>query len=277
MVKNKLLIIYIFCCMLPGLAHGQDIAELKKEFNSIKKDPEYIYGQSSGESEDKCYEIAYEEFLAKLKEYISENDELNNASAVILQNMQKSARKISFERYLNCKVVCVYINKNDIKGVSSSNVIETSNGNVPIIVENINANKDEADKDTVSDSPHTVIESIQATDNNEVKEASSITSEKATINVGGAKENEILNEVANLSDFSKIIAYLNNRKASTHDVVFKTTIQYGSVVNSYWLIFDRNKKLIAIQSKDKLTDLLKNKSSNSQEYSNNPKVWLQIY
>lgn len=277
MANRELLITLIFCCLLPGISHSQELTDLKKEFNSIKKDPEYIYGQSSGESEDKCYEIAYEEFLAKLKEYISENDKLKNASAVILQNMQKSARKISFERYLNCKVVCVYINKNDIKSVSSSNVIETSNGNVPIIVENINANKDEADKDIVSDSPHTMTEPIQTTDNNEVKEAASIASEKETINVGSTKENEILNEVANLSDFLKIIEYLKNRKSSTHDVVFKASIQYGNVVNSYWLVFDRNKKLIALQSKDKTIDLLTNRPTNSTEYSNSPKVWLQIY
>lgn len=243
---------------MPGLVHAQDITELKKEFNSIKKNPEYIYGQSSGENEEKCFEIAYDEFLAKLKAYISENDDLKKASAIILQNMQKSAKKISFDRYLNCKVVCVYINKNDIKAISPSDVIETTNGNVPIIVEKINSNMDGADQDTV-------------------REAESITSEKATLNVGVAKENEILSEVANLSSFSKIVEYLNNRKISSHDVVFKASIQYGNVINSYWLIFDRNKKLIALQSKDKTIDLLTNRHINSTEYSNNPKVWLQIY
>lgn len=277
MVNSKTLIIFIISCLLPGLSFGQDITELKREFNNIKKNPEYIYGQSSGENEEKCLEIAYDEFLAKLKDYISENDELKNASAVILQNMQKSAKKISFERYLNCKVVCVYVNKNDIKAISPSNVIETTNGNVPIIVDNISENKAETNKDSIIGVTSIVKEPMNAVEKNDVINDISLTSEKSTINVGSAKENEILNEVANLGEFPKIAEYLNNRKLSAHDVVFKATMQYGNVVNSYWLIFDRNKKLIAIQSKDKTMDLLSNKSTNSQEYSNNPKVWLQIY
>ena len=99
----------------------------------------------------------------------------------------------------------------------------------------------------------------------------------ATIDVANVKDSEILNEVSSLNTFTNIMAYLNNRKVSNHDIVFKATMQFGNVINAYWLVFDKSKNLIAILTKDKALNLINSTSVNSNDYANSPKVWLQIY
>lgn len=260
------------------IIYAQNVSDIKKEFNDIKKNPEFIYGQSSGEDEEKCYEIAYEDFLVKLKEHIASDKTLSNASALIVQKMQKSIKKISFERYINCKVVCVYINKNDIKPISQSDIIDTTKIAVPVIIKTVVEQKADAADNELTDVPKPtekpqdpIIEKAEIPDGPLQQIA------RLSISVGNDKENEILYEIANLNDFNKIMAYLNNRKVSDHDVVYKATTQYGSIINAYWLVFDKNKKLTAILTKDKKIEILANTTTNSRQYDNSPKVWLQVY
>ena len=280
MKRNKILILSLVALLCGTLISAQDAAQLKKEFNEIKKNPEYIYGQSSGEDEEKCYEVAYADFLDKLKEYIDAEPLLRNASAVIVDKMQKAVKKISFERYLNCKVVCVYINKNDIKPISQSSIIDTTKVAVPVIINNVV----EKETDSVeAQEPEVAPKDIQPTTEKAPETPkpaasnSNPSSSSSAINVGNAKESEILSALAGLGDFSQIISYLNNRKNSNHDIVFKATTQYGSVLNSYWLVFDSSKRLVAVLTKDKALNLLTNATVNPQAYANSPKVWIQIY
>ena len=93
----------VFACY----SNAQSVDELKKQVNTIKKSSDYIYGQAAGEDETVTYKIAYETFLQKVKTYIQNNPALKDAEAVLLPTINSKVKKISFERYINSKVVSV--------------------------------------------------------------------------------------------------------------------------------------------------------------------------
>ena len=269
-------------------AKAQDTSDPKKELNNIKKNPEYIYGQSAGENETTCYEVALDEFKMRLKEYIDSDSELSGAYAVILENVQKGVKKISFERYLNCKVVCVYIKKSDIKPLYKLDDSSASKQMIAIVEKETKP----AEKETKPvESEEKTIETAEnaspiVTQTDEVpapaagelaKVEPAVQNAAVVISCENSKESEILTEVCSLKEYANIKKYLDNRKLSNHDVVFKGTTSYGTIVNAYWLVFSSKKALIAVLSKDKTINLMTNSPVSQADYANSPKVWVQIF
>ena len=265
---------------------AQENSDLKKEFNKIKKDSEYIYGQSAGENEQTCYDVAFDDFKIHLKEYVKSAPDLCSAEAVILDNVQKAVKKISFERYINCKVVCVYIKKSDIKPLYK---LESSSPSKQMIavMEKEQANNEVKSVEKESKSQETAnVAAIPAgqtageqkpTANEPAKAVAASQNAAVKIHCDNSKDSEILTEVCSLKDYGKIKKYLDNRKLSNHDVVFKGTTSYGTIVNAYWLVFSKSKALVAVLSKDKTINLMTNRPVSQAEFANSPKVWIQIF
>ena len=112
---NKYLIAYIFS-LIGLLAFAQEELTPQQQVNSIKRNrTEYIFGESTGSTEEEAYELANEKFMSNLQNYIESMPELKDAFAVMMPTINKSIKKISFDRRVNVKVVCLYINKADIK------------------------------------------------------------------------------------------------------------------------------------------------------------------
>ncbi len=108
---NKYLIAYIFS-LIGLLAFAQEELTPQQQVNSIKRNrTEYIFGESTGSTEEEAYELANEKFMSNLQNYIESMPELKDAFAVMMPTINKSIKKISFDRRVNVKVVCLYINK----------------------------------------------------------------------------------------------------------------------------------------------------------------------
>lgn len=286
-MKNHTLFLFVLffissVCQL----NAQDVDDLKKQMNNIKRSSEFIYGQAAGENEETCYEIAYESFMQKFKEYIQNDSILKDAEAVIMPSLKSKVKKISFERYIDSKVVCLYVSKKDImplykKDIVSIHDIKTDTlqqrNNTTIVLEMtatdtlcISSNPIDSIT-TVVTSEHEVVNSPNRETNSE-----SLSFIGTKIVVTDEKAFSLLNEIANAKNFDAIKKILEQRKSSEHDVMFKPTMNF-SAQNAYWAIFDKTKMLIALLNKEKTIDLISNHNVDYSMFADKPKIWIQIY
>lgn len=239
--------------------YAQSEDELKTQMNKIKRSSDYIYGQAAGEDEKACYETAHENFMRKFKEYIQNDSSLKGAEAVIMPTINRKVKSITFERNINSKVVCLYVNKKDIVPIYERNVMslkeaKSDSTSLPTGEQNV----------IVSEVPQTTATLDVAP--SKVKE----------IQVGDEKAAYLLNVIAISGNFDMVRKVLEQRIDSEHDIIFKATMTY-SAENAYWAVFDKKKKLIALLDKERKTDLLTNQKIDSATYSDKPKIWIQIY
>ena len=267
----------VFACY----SNAQSVDELKKQVNTIKKSSDYIYGQAAGEDETVTYKIAYETFLQKVKTYIQNNPALKDAEAVLLPTINSKVKKISFERYINSKVVCLYINKKDIVPLYKDNIIavndkEFSNSlqitNDTVFTEKVSfAEKSNSIKADLNSN-----QGVEISDVSEEKIESLVSKVEYAISITDEKTSLLLTDISNAGNFDAINGILQQRKTEHHDIMFKPTMDFN-INNAFWAIFDRTKKLIALLDKEKRTDLLTNTPIDISTYKDKPKIWIQIY
>lgn len=289
-------------CLLFSLAlftcqtHAQTADELKRQMNNIKRSSDYIYGQAAGEDESVSYNIAYEMFLQKVRAYIQTDSVLKDAEAVLLPTIKSKVKKISFERHINSKVVCLYVNKKDLQPLYKENFIPVKAGSASTVTP-VKADPAPAvipEKDglaTHKECADTLVNVIPEGKNvedtislhkgpplNEVRSETTPVEErtKITVTAADAKSSALLTDISNAGFFDEIKILLERKKSLSHDIMFKATMNFN-VQNAYWAIFDKTKRLIALLDMEKKINLLTNREVDSQTYSGNPKIWIQIY
>lgn len=293
----------LFTCQI----HAQTADDLKRQMNNIKKNTDFIYGQAAGEDEDVTYNIAYEMFLQKVRSYIQTDSVLKDAEAVLLPTIKSKVKKISFERHINSKVVCLYVNKKDLQPLYKENFIPVKAGPAstvtpvkadpaPVVIpekDGLATHKECADtlvnvipegknvEDSIS--LHKGIPSNEARQeptpvegNMKVTVTPVEERRNLTVIAADAKSSALLTEISNAESFDEIKILLERRKSSSHDIMFKATMNFN-VQNAYWAIFDKTKRLVALLDMEKRIDFLTNREIDSRAYSGNPKIWIQIY
>lgn len=267
----------VFACY----SNAQSVDELKKQVNTIKKSSDYIYGQAAGEDETVTYKIAYETFLQKVKTYIQNNPALKDAEAVLLPTINSKVKKISFERYINSKVVCLYINKKDIVPLYKENIIpvndKESSNSLQITKDTVFTEKVSfAEKSNSIKADLNSNQGVEISDVSEEKIESLVSKVEYAISITDEKTSLLLTDISNAGNFDAINGILQQRKTEHHDIMFKPTMDFN-INNAFWAIFDRTKKLIALLDKEKRTDLLTNTPIDISTYKDKPKIWIQIY
>lgn len=290
--SNILFCLALFTCQI----HAQTADDLKRQMNNIKKSTDFIYGQAAGEDEDVTYNIAYEMFLQKVRSYIQTDSVLKDAEAVLLPTIKSKVKKISFERHINSKVVCLYVNKKDLQPLYKENFIPVKAGPASTVTP-VKADPAPAvipEKDglaTHKECADTLVNVIPEGKNvedsislhkgpplNEVRPETTPVEErtKITVTAADAKSSALLTDISNAGFFDEIKILLERKKSLSHDIMFKATMNFN-VQNAYWAIFDKTKRLIALLDMEKKINLLTNREVDSQTYSGNPKIWIQIY
>lgn len=267
----------VFACY----SNAQSVDELKKQVNTIKKSSHYIYGQAAGEDETVTYKIAYETFLQKVKTYIQNNPALKDAEAVLLPTINSKVKKISFERYINSKVVCLYINKKDIVPLYKDNIIAVNDkefsNSLQITKDTVFTEKVSfAEKSNSIKADLNSNQGVEISDVSEEKIESLVSKVEYAISITDEKTSLLLTDISNAGNFDAINGILQQRKTEHHDIMFKPTMDFN-INNAFWAIFDRTKKLIALLDKEKRTDLLTNTPIDISTYKDKPKIWIQIY
>ncbi len=94
--------------------------------------------------------------------------------------------------------------------------------------------------------------------------------------VGGI-DTVIIKYILNLDGYADLNTYLEKRKSENHDIQYKLLRGDDGTRNCYWIIFDNQRKIIAVLDKTLSKDLLSGKTVDFQDYINYPKIWLQTF
>ena len=275
----------IVCC-LSGYAQQ----DAYKQAIAIKKNSDYIYGEASGDDEEACYEMAREKLLTKVQNFVSNQPELSSADGFVVDNIKSKTKKLTYERSIQIKVVCVYVHKKDILPLYKSKNQEKEEA--PVIVEDkteqpkveeqkivlvpkqeVEVPKARQVKDKIQQEELvSVIEDITL-----VEAEKEVTVERVVPELTyTSRVNEILGTVLKMTNYEDIYNYLDNEKNTRYDIRFKL-VKQEFVEDCFWLIFNPSRELIAAFDKKRVTNLMDAEGKGWESYKNYPKMWIHIY
>lgn len=87
----------------------------------------------------------------------------------------------------------------------------------------------------------------------------------------------IIETIIGYKNYEDVWNYIYERKDERHDIQFKLIRGDDGTRNCYWIVFDRDKNIIAVLNRTLDTDLLTNQPVDYTRYINYPKIWLQIF
>lgn len=123
-----MVLLAVFLLAVPAFSQDEDA---KKTALSIKKNPDFIYGEAAGDDSDEAlYQMAQEKLIERIKLYVASNPELSAADGVIIDRVQKKTKKITYTRGLETKVMCLYVKKDEILPL-----VKSAGGNPEIVVQ----------------------------------------------------------------------------------------------------------------------------------------------
>jgi hypothetical protein len=285
-MKTKLIFMFVLLiCPCSFQAQNQDS---QKEVIAIKKDSKkYIYGEGTGQNEEDAYAIAKERLLFNVKRYVASDSELSTANGIVLDKIQSKTKKLTYENDFSFKVVCLYINKNDIIPlfVSNSNIKENekSNDDEQNKIAN-NDNQEKVDKNSTHEKMHVLSNSKKEKQKILKSSVEPLTDSDNSYNIKDTeytknmteREKVIIGNVSKLKSYSEIKEYLSFQKSNNNDIQFGLVRMALMRNHCYWLILTTDKKLIAIIDPNISINLLDKTKVEISDYKDNPKLWLQI-
>ena len=254
----------------------------RTEMLRVKKDSQYIYGEGTGETEEQCYEIAWDKLLTKIKDYIASQLELGDADGFLLNNVKQKTKTVSYNRTINIKVMCIYVKKSDI-----TPLYQTGSLNRPVVVADtssthitIEIREQEQAQDTVQVS--TQIQERQAHEIPTVEQTQPVQIE-ASPNASAdltkyctAKEISLIQALLQIKTYDQVKLVLQNRKSESSDVVYRLVKNIPNVSDCYWIVFDNARMVVAVLDKSGSINLLNGSADSIDNYSSSPKLWLQV-
>lgn len=279
---HKITTLITIILMLAVSAPLQAQDDAKKKSIQIKKNSEYIYGEAAGEDEDVCYEIAREKLMEKIKKHLQENGGETNIDAFIIENLQSKTHKLTYERTLQIKVVCLYVHKNDIIPIYSVDEKKETDTTVKII-----ETADTAKRTKESTAEEKKEEPLKETPIEIIAEENPVNPVKAETNIETAKkiktdnptytarEKEILDNILGMSNYKEIQQYLDKEKNTSYDIKYRL-VKKDDVKDCFWLIFNASQELIAAFDKE-LKNIMSTETKTWEDYAKYPKMWIIIY
>ena len=281
-MRNNLFILFALCLSFCYNTFAQQENVSRTQANAIKKNSDYIYGEAAGDDENICYEMAKEKLLSKVQSFVDNHPDLSAADAFIIDNIQSKTKKLTYERSIQIKVVCVYVHKSDILPLYKSESIVVEKTMEKPIEKPILKEEEIKVISQKSTNANMVLESKE--------EAESYVDECFTSDLGGVsfknnniektlkysqRENEIISAILKMKKYEEIYNFLEKEKNYRYDVRFRL-VKEDNVENCFWLIFDSDRNLIAIF--DKEYSVIKDvNNKNWDGYKKYPKMWVYVY
>lgn len=280
-MANKLFLIAMFVSggFLVSV-HAQDAnMASKKEVIEIKKDSLYLYGEGVADTDSVCEKLAEQRFMENLAQYVKSNPALASADVVTMPPIKKIMKRITFDRSVKRKVVFLYVKKSEIIPVLTGKMPEE-----PVATSLKKTNKPSFSVNTTGGTRATVTMQQQETTTEQPNNQSTTpkiatTSTPHGLNYQGLtiKEAEMLQEIVDRQTFECIKDYIVLRKSTKHDILFKATNDFNTISDSgYWIVFNKDRQLIAIVGKDKQTNLYNKEGVSLDDISTKAKIWLSI-
>lgn len=269
--------------------HAQDVNQTSKnEVIKIKKDTMYLYGEGVAETDSVSEKLAEQRFSENLSQYIKSIPSLASADVVAIPPIKKVTKKISFDRTAKRKVVFLYVKKSEILPVltgEKSYVVDTTQPEVtekpkPRVKTTEKPKEIATTKPKVSvsiDKEVSVGVKPKFTVTESPKETATIPSQELSYKDMTIKESGILQEILDLQYFDKIREYIILRKSTKHDILFRATNDFNAISDpGYWMVFNKEKELIAIVGKDKKSIHYNKQAVSLEDLAIKAKIWLSI-
>lgn len=123
MKNNKILL--LLCCLFVSLTMSADnIEEIKKQINSIKKNSNYLYSECTDTTESAARDIAEEELYTKVNNWVAAQKKLQGSKQIVVRNVSEVWSALSMPRG-NMYRCFLYVKKKDIFTADNAEVINT--------------------------------------------------------------------------------------------------------------------------------------------------------
>jgi len=284
-------IIILLLALSPLLAIAQvDFMEEKNKINSIKKNPDYIYGEGIADTEQEATSMSESALRSEIMRVISEEESLQDTETILVNAVKRNSTKIELKRGSMDRIF-LYVSKNNILAGDQVMTIERQRQEITI---------EEDNGILLADEPlptNEVGEVIEVVDDEvieieDLEELAENTDEPIEISIAEipAEETEtktesqvvevdspILSKIISTPDMAALQAYMKELKAD-HKIMWGDV---RSEINPTWYIIayttDGEIKAILDKGINKRTNLLTGEKVELSNYSNTRKVWFIIY
>ena len=133
-MKTKFLFITLFSCFsFTILWAGQPVDEVKKQINRIKKSSQYIYAESTAQTEEEAKSYAEEILCDEVNKWVATQRKLKGSANLVVNNREELWTTLSMPRGTNMFRYFIYVRKSDI--IPTENAVMIENKNLPAVAE----------------------------------------------------------------------------------------------------------------------------------------------
>lgn len=219
----RFLFTFLLAC-LPLLSLCADnVDDVKKQINKIKKDNQYIYAESTAPTEADARSYAESKLYEEVNEWVATRRRLKKSTNLIVNNRKELWTMLSMPRGNNMYRSFIYVKKSDI--------LPTENG---VVIANTSLTP--GAKSVVEPVKKEVKEPVVEVAEGTVKEAAA---EKLQLP-------EVINQIAACTKYGDMADKVKQMKA---DGRIKDYARYASLVNPdkcYLVIYNREGKVVAV-------------------------------
>ena len=252
MRRIGLCLLGIFFCVS---AFGQiAFKEEKTKVNSIKRSTKYVYGEGIAETEVEAREIAEQNLRQAILQLVSEEKDLLEAEAVLVNAAKQNTSQIKLKRG-TMERVFLYVEK--------KNIFPSEN---PFIMEQSTPKEEEPEAEVVK--PNVAEKSLPKLNGVEIPAETSTTIPEAV--------SPTLQGILACQDMTSLRTYLTEQK-ERHKVMFGDVRQ--DFKPSWYVIVYEGETIKAILDKglQRRTNLISGIKEEIGTYSGFPKIWFIIY
>ena len=250
MIRTFFLIIQL--CLICFSVYGQNE---KKQINNIKRNPEYVYGIGKSSHLSESVEQARLEVIDKIKQLSSDFKADVNIDELLSNILEKiesiSYKDANYDAYLT---LCF-----------------TNISNIPFLCLQKDIT-DSIETEVVPDCDLQIVEVSSVA--NVVDTISLVNPDSIDASFKDLKEIELIAPILELYNFKQVATYL--KKIDNYKIEYNAVRQYDENIIAYWVVFNNEKKIIALLNKDRSIDYYNKQSVFYGQYKNNPQIWIQI-
>lgn len=257
----------ILALLLAVLFAGSAMAQTtSKEINKIKRNPLYIYAESTMESESEARDVAYEMLMQQVEEYVASKRKLNKADNVLIKDIKSKGESMTMMRGTMYRVF-VYVKKTDIEGVENTTVINAPSGTTI----------------AVSNDPQTIVNVGNIPPRTTISE-SDIAVELPEGETGDVAsplsgwKQDAINSLLECEDINAVRARLNRLKAQYKVKNYGTADRCPSREKAFWVVFDDNGSIISIlgEGAGERYDFKRHTTSSLDSYKGMSAIWFNL-
>lgn len=276
LVDRFLWTLFLTVFLLPAATAQVAFKEEKTKVNSIKRDRQYLYGEGIAETEEEARTTAEQNLRQAVLQFISEEKELLEAEAVIVNAARQNTSQIKLKRG-TLERVFLYVHKKNIIPSDNSFVIEQSE--TPAVAEEATAVEKAAEAiveaEAVTVPPAEIVERMEEPETNLAETKVEVEAETES-DKEAAPAATTLDRILACPDMAALQQCLATEKAAHR-------VMWGELKQDFkpnWLLVAYEGNMIrAIFDKglQRRTNLLTGQAEDVADYAGCSKLWFIIY